>query len=63
MNAPVDPHLDPASVLEVLVPDQLRERLKVLQRQIDATRVLLRAAVARERNQDRPEAGKKGVAS
>jgi hypothetical protein len=62
VNASFDPHDDPANVLEVLVPDQLRERLKVLDRQQRAVRILLRAAIAREKNQDKPPAPKGGAA-
>jgi hypothetical protein len=40
---------DPAALVDSLSPDQLRARLKELDRQMRATKILLRAAIARER--------------
>jgi hypothetical protein len=40
---------DPVALVDALEPDVIRERIADLDRQIRALRVLLRAAVARER--------------
>jgi hypothetical protein len=41
--------IDPVALVDRLEPDAIRERLGELDRQVRALRVLLRAAIARER--------------
>jgi hypothetical protein len=45
--------IDPITVVESLNPDSLREQLAALDRQQSALRVLLRAALARRRDEAR----------
>jgi hypothetical protein len=49
---------DPTALLDALDPEALRDRLHALEREARALRVLLRAALARQRHQARqlPEA-------
>jgi hypothetical protein len=51
MSHPFQPTTDPAALVDSLDAEAIRERLDVLERQAKALRVLLRAALARERNQ------------
>jgi hypothetical protein len=44
--------VDPVSVIDSLDPNELRERLHELDRQQPALRVLLRAALARQRDRE-----------
>jgi hypothetical protein len=48
--------IDPVTLVDRLEPEALRERLRDLDRQSRAIRVLLRAAVARERQDLRRKA-------
>jgi hypothetical protein len=56
---------DPAALVEQLDPEAIRDRLHELGRQARALRVLLRAALTRQKDADRPRrppAATKGVA-
>jgi hypothetical protein len=46
---------DAVALIEALDPDELRAELRELDKRSRALRVLLRAAVARERRRERPE--------
>ena len=48
--------IDPVALVDGLEPDAIRWRIAELDRQSRALRVLLRAAVARERNKQHPQA-------
>ncbi len=53
----MDATTDPVNLVDNLDPDALRQRLRELERQQRAVRVLLRAAVAREKKLDRATQG------
>jgi hypothetical protein len=50
------PHTDPITLVDELDPDVIRARLTELDRQTQALRVLLRAALARQRCRPKPAA-------
>jgi hypothetical protein len=57
------PLTDAAAIVESLDVEAIRDRLDELDRQSRALRVLLRSALARQREADRRERDRKGVAS